>query len=88
MRISRIDWDDDTILHIAKHGVEPKEVEEVCFEGAPFILKARDNRYFALGQTRGRRYLTVVFEYLWQNKVKIITARAMSESERKLYRRR
>lgn len=88
MRISHIGWDEDTILHIAKHGVEPKEVEEVCFEGNPTVLKSRYGRYYALGQTNAGRYLTIVFEYLGQNKAKIITARAMSEAERRLYRRR
>ena len=88
MKIKDIYWDEDTILHIAKHGVDPKEVEEVCFEAKPFILKSRHNRYFALGQTESGRYLTIIFEYIGQNKAKIITARAMSESERRFYKRR
>ena len=88
MKISHIEWADSAILHIARHGVEPSEVEEACFEGMPFILKAKYNRYFALGQAHNGRYLTVVFEYLGKNKAKVITARAMSESERRLYKRR
>lgn len=87
MRINRIDWPDDTVLHIARHGVEPDEIEEVCFEGKPFIFKARYNRYYALGQTKNGRYLAVIFEYLGQNKAQIVTARAMSGAERKLYQR-
>lgn len=88
MRIKDISWNKDTVLHIAKHGVEPKEVEEVCFESNPFILKARHNRYFALGKTQSGRYLTIIFEYLGQNKAKVITARAMSQAERGFYKRR
>ena len=88
MKIQYIAWDDDTILHIARHGVEPKEVEEVCFKANPFILKSRHNRYYALGQTETGRYLTIIFEYIGQNKAKIITARAMSESEHRFYKRR
>jgi len=88
LRITDIAWDEDTIAHIAKHGVEPKEVEEVCFKMNPFIFKSRENRYYALGQTESGRYLTIIFEYLVQNKAKIITARAMSESERRLFKRR
>lgn len=30
MRISKLDWDDYRIDHIAEHGVEPEEVWEVC----------------------------------------------------------
>jgi uncharacterized DUF497 family protein len=88
LRISQIEWNNATILHIARHGVEPQEVEEVCFEGNPFILRSRHNRYVTLGQTSSGRYLTIIFVYLGQNKAKIITARAMSESERKFYKRR
>lgn len=88
MRITDIAWDEETVVHIAKHGVEPKEVEEVCFKMDPFILKGRRNRYYALGQTESGRYLSIIFEYFGQGKAKVITVRAMSESERRLYKRR
>ena len=88
MRIQEITWDESTISHIARHGVEPQEVEEACFESSPYILKGKYNRYLALGQTQSGRYLTIVFIYLGQNKAKIITARAMSEAEKNLYKRR
>lgn len=88
MVIRDIIWVEDDIAHIARHGVEPSEVEEVCFRGSPRILKAKFNRYSALGKTKSGRYLTIIFEYAGHNKASIITARAMSESERKLYQRR
>lgn len=88
MRIEEIIWDEDTISHIARHGVEPYEAEDVCFEGNPYILRARQNRYLALGQTQSGRYLAIIFAYLGRNKAKVITARAMSEAERNLYKRR
>ncbi|MFH1776479.1 MAG: BrnT family toxin [Candidatus Omnitrophota bacterium] len=88
MKITHIEWNENTIWHIAKHGVDPREVEEVCFEGKPFILKSRDYRYFALGQTESGRYLTIIFEYRGTNSAKIITARAMSKAEQKFYKRR
>jgi len=88
LRVEEIVWDDETILHIAKHGVEPEEVEEICFEGSPYILNAKYNRYLALGQSQNGRYVTIVFVYLGQNKAKIITARAMSQTERNLYKKR
>lgn len=88
MKIRHINWENDSIWHIAKHAVEPQEVEEVCFESSPFVLKTKFNRYIALGQTASGRYLTIIFEYLGQGKAKIITARAMSEPEKRLYKRR
>ena len=88
MRINEIVWNKECIAHIARHGVEPQEVEEVCFQMKPFIMKAKNNRYFAMGQTCSGRYLAIIFEYLGNSAAKIITARAMSESERKFYQRR
>lgn len=88
MKIGEIVWDAETVSHIARHGVEPDEVEEVCFDGRPHILKTRLERYVALGQTGAGRYLTIVFEYLGREKAKIVTARAMSEAERKIFKRR
>ncbi len=41
MRISQILWDVDSILHVARHPVEPKEVEETIFEGNSVVLKSR-----------------------------------------------
>ena len=88
LRITNLEWHEENVSHIARHGVGPEEAEEVCFETNPFIVKSRYNRYYALGQTENGRYLTIVFEYRGQSKAKIITARAMSESERRLYKRR
>ena len=88
MTIQEIVWDEDSILHIARHGVDPEEAEQVCFSGEPSIWKAKRQRYIALGCTQSGRYLTVVFEYLGKKTARIITARAMSEAERKLYRKR
>ena len=88
MKIKKITWDTNTVAHIARHSVEPEEVEEACFAGKPFIFKARENRYIALGQTENGRYLTIIFQHLEQNRAKVITARAMSEAERKIYKRR
>lgn len=88
MRIEEIKWDEESVFHIARHGIEPSEVEEACFENRPFVLKARHNRYFALGQAKSGRHLTIVFEYLGYGNIKIVTARPMSNAERKFYQRR
>lgn len=88
MKIRQIVWDEDTAAHIARHGVDTQEVEDACFNSNPLVLKTRLNRYIALGQTVSGRHLTVIFEYLGQGRAKVITARAMAEPERRLYKRR
>ncbi len=87
MKAHEIVWDQASIQHIARHGVDPREVEDVCFGPMPLIMKTKHNRYFVLGQTESGRYLTIILEYIGSHKIKIITARAMSISERRLYRR-
>jgi hypothetical protein len=88
MRISQILWDDESIYHIARHGISPIEVEEAIFEGNPLILKGREKRYIILSKTLGGRYLTIVIAFKLKGRVKIITARDMDEKERKYYKKR
>ena len=87
MEIKSCQWDDWNVDHIARHGVEPEEVEQV-FRHRPFIQKGKRGRYLAYGQTDAGRYLTVVFEYLGQNRADIVTARDMVRKERKRFRKR
>jgi uncharacterized DUF497 family protein len=81
-------WDDRNVEHIARHRVEPEEVEEV-FTEQPLIRRARDGRYLALGRTEAGRLLAVVFVRLPAGRqLRVITARDMNSAERDDYRRR
>ena len=35
------DWDEDNVLHIARHNLSPKQVEEVSYGGGLQILRGR-----------------------------------------------
>jgi hypothetical protein len=63
MMIRRLVWPRDRVEHIARHGVSPPEVEEVCF-GRPLVLRGKADGvnpvYYVLGQTRTGRYLFCV----------------------------
>ena len=87
MKISAFDWDEQNIDHIARHGVNPEEVEETCYN-RPLILKGKQLRYLVYGQTDDGRYLLVVSAYLGKGIFRILTARDMAEAERRLYQRR
>ena len=87
MSISGFEWDDDNILHIEKHEFTPEEVEEV-FAGDHKIRRTRQRRYIALGETFDRRLAFVVFRRLPGGMVRVITARNMEASERRLFRRK
>lgn len=90
MQITRLIWDSKNIEHIAKHNLEPEEVEEVCFseDPKPRIERGRYKRYYILGQTSSERYIFVVIEYLGKGEARPITAREMKDSEKKRFKRR
>ncbi|MCP4425844.1 MAG: BrnT family toxin [Chloroflexi bacterium] len=80
-------WDEINIEHIANHGVEPYEAEEVIDDN-PRILKAGQDKYAAYGQADSGRYLPVVFALKSENRIRVITARNLTTSEKKRLRRR
>ena len=85
MKIFLFRWDEDTIDHIANHGITPEEVEEVAFEGRPYIRKGRYGRRYLYGQTIEGRSLFVVYVLFGRGEAKVITARDMDAKEKRLY---
>ena len=88
-RVTYLQWSDDSVAHIARHGVKPEEAEDVCFSMASFIERGRgDNVYYVTGQTPGGRYLFVVVRYLGRGLARVITARDTDHRERSRYKKR
>jgi hypothetical protein len=85
--VSGFEWDDDNVLHIARHEFTPDEAEEV-FAGAYKVRRARQKRYIALGETLDGRLAFVVFLRLPRGRVRVVTARDMEDSERRLFLRK
>ena len=88
MRIEEILWPEDRVEHIARHGVDPDEFEEVCF-GRSFVLRARSEGqnpvYQILGETEpGRMLLCIVIQFP-DGKAYPVTARPMTEQELRRY---
>ena len=81
-------WDEDTIDHIATHGVTPGEVEDAAFEGSSYIRKGRYGRRYLYGKTVEGRYLFVVYVLVSKGEAKAITARDMDTKEKRLYLKR
>jgi uncharacterized DUF497 family protein len=90
MRINEFVWPQDQIDHIALHGVLPKEVEEVCFS-RPLVLRAKSHGqnpvYHILGQTNAGRYLFCVLIHFPDGKAFPVTARSMTDKEKRRYRK-
>ena len=87
MVISGFEWDDDNVLHIERHQFAPEEVEEV-FAGDYKVRRTRQKLYIALGETLDGRLTFVVFRRLSNGLIRVVTARDMDESERRLFRRK
>ncbi len=88
MRIRELIWPEDRIDHIARHEVEPYEVEEVCFSNS-LVLRAKSEGanpvYYVLGQTNGGRYLFCVIIQFSDGNGYPVTARGMTNKEKSRY---
>ena len=81
------DWDPDNVGHVARHGVNPVEVEEAV-ERAHVIIPARElhgeKRWKLFGRSAAGRYLVVVFT-IRDDRLRPITAHTMNQRERRIY---
>ena len=87
MTPARFEWDEQNLEHIARHGVDPDEAEAIL-DNHPLLLRSADGKYLAYGQTDEGRYLLVVFVRKSGPTVRVITARDLTDGEKKQYHRR
>jgi hypothetical protein len=80
-----LDWVVDKIA--SKHAVEPEEIEETFFSRQIKVRKAESGKYLLYGRSSDGRYLFVVFTWAG-HQVKVITARDMTQNERRFYARK
>jgi uncharacterized DUF497 family protein len=79
-----LQWNPGVIAHIARHGVLPREVEEVRL-GDPIRAPAYDGRIMLIGPTRSTKMLAVIVEHQRDGVYTVITARPASRKERRRY---
>jgi len=91
MRIGRFIWLDEIEEKLTrKHNVQPYEAEEAFFNRPLFRFMERGLRkgediYAVHGQTLAGRYLTVFFIHKSNGDALIISARDMTNRERKIH---
>lgn len=87
-RIEAIDIDDHILDKIeSEHGVTLEEAEEACYSEQRHIRRGSEGLYKVFSRTEAGRYLLVVLVELGDGAWKVVTARDMTEQERRLYRR-
>ncbi|MDJ0582689.1 BrnT family toxin [Crocosphaera sp.] len=91
MQLYEVIWKEQFVEKLAiKHGVTTNEVEEILFS-RPHVRKAQKGRikgedlYVAYGQTNAGRYLIVFFVRKNKTSALPISARDMTQSERRYY---
>ena len=94
MRISGIIWLQEIVEKInVKHRVTQDEVREVLRSSSHFRFVEKGHRrgenvYAAMGQTSAGRYLIVFFVRKKTQQALIVSARDMTDSERKRYEKK
>ena len=89
LEVDDLYWKDHIIEKIIQnHAVTPEEVEEVIFEGHPEVRKHAENRFLIFGQTQSGRYLFIVIEEESKRIYVPITARDMTDKEKRAFRKR
>jgi uncharacterized DUF497 family protein len=91
MQLHEIIWKDRFIDKLeVKHGISTNEVEDILF-GRPHVRRAQkghikgEDLYTAYGQTTGGRYLIIFFIRKEQAAALPISARDMTDPERRYY---
>jgi len=87
-RIESFLWLDWVVEKIEeKHGVTLEEVEEAFFNPPHKVRRCASEKYQLFGRSKNGRYLFIVFVWVGHS-VKVITARDMTEAERRYYQRK
>ena len=81
-------WTDDNEEHISRHGIVPDEVEQVVYTRPRLSLAGRENTTYIFGTTEAGRHLLVVLAEALDGRMYVVTARDMSDQERRSFRKR
>ena len=86
LRIESLEIDDSVLEKIeSKHGVSLTEVREACLSNRLHVRRGREGLYEFFSQTSAGRYVLTVLLHLGGGDWKIVTAREMTGSEKRLY---
>ena len=88
MYVEDVIWDENNLEHIAYHSVKPAEVEQVLWDDPWFEKRRGRQRYQVFGQTDSGRYLLVILDREYSSIFYVVTARDMTQAEKRHYQRR
>ena len=91
MRVDEVIWDEQSEDHIWRHGVEADEVEDILLDHGRKAERTRGRlsgrrRYLVWGVTDAGRHLLVVLDYLGHGTARVVTARDMTDNEKRRFK--
>jgi hypothetical protein len=84
--LGEIVWTDESETHIARHGITTYEVEETIYTRPRWVAVGLDETRLVFGQTGAGRYLLVVVADGADGRDFILTARDMTDNEKRTFR--
>ena len=84
--VSQLRWDDWNRAHIAKHGITPAQVEQVC-QGPYIVREGHKGRLMVIGPDGTGRILVAVLDPEGKDAYYTVSARPASRRERQIYQR-
>ncbi|GAC1389574.1 MAG: hypothetical protein NVS4B11_07490 [Ktedonobacteraceae bacterium] len=84
IRIRSLIWNDWNVAHIARHDVEPEEVEQVC-HGNFIASQTYKGRIRITGPTFAERMLAIILKPEGDEKYYCVTAHDANKGETKRY---
>lgn len=88
MRIDQLLWEEETELHVwSRHQVSVREVEEAAYRHGLAVRGRERGVYEVFGRTDAGRYLMIALRHCGGGMGRVITAREMTRTERRRYRR-
>jgi len=88
MHIHSFDWDEKNENHIAEHGIAIFEIEEAILFDKPFYERSKEGKYIAYSVTEEGRYIFIVFVIKGSGRIRVISARDVTEKEKRYYKKR
>jgi uncharacterized DUF497 family protein len=88
MRIRHVDWPPGIRDKVErKHGLSQEDVESAVLDKDSYVRRARSGRYIVLGRAEAGSYIASVIVYS-AGRARVISARSMTQSERRTHRQR
>ena len=88
MRIREVEWPPAIKEKVAgRHGLDPDQVEAALLSRRAYLRRAGRDRYFVFAQASDGTYIIAVAAYD-SGVARVISARRMTERERRTYQRR